>query len=90
MDAVDLVTFATGGMFREQEVRAAVERFDWAQYRGQDVLIKGCGSMPVPQWVYLIVTARLVAAGANVFFGEAAKPISIFTEHKSASAQEHK
>lgn len=78
MDVVELTAFAQGGMFREHDVRAAVEQFDWAQYRGQEVLIKGCGAMPVPQWAYLIVTARLVAHGAHVFFGEPANPIPVY------------
>ena len=65
------------GMFREDDFRPAMSTIDWSLYKGKNVLVKGCGKFPVPTWAYMVIAARLAAAGAKVLYGEPGQPIEI-------------
>ncbi len=66
------------GMLREDPFRARIKAMDWEPYRGQQVLIKGCSSVPIPTWAYLIVAAHLAQVAAEVSYGEEKAPIPIY------------
>ena len=65
------------GMFREDDFRPAMAAVDWISYKGKPVLVRGCGKFPVPNWAYMVIAAKLAAAGAKVLYGEPAQPIEI-------------
>ncbi len=78
MEVIDIEQMCEGGIFREKVFREKVSGIDWKQYAGKEVLVKGCGNIPIPTWAYMVV-ASLVAEKANkVLYGEKAKPISVF------------
>ncbi len=66
------------GILREDPFREKLKGLDWGQYRGQQVLIKGCSSVPIPTWAYLIVAAHLSQVAGEVLYGEEKAPNLIF------------
>ena len=58
------------GILREDPFREKIKNWDWGQYRGRQVLIKGCSSVPIPTWAYLIVAAHLSQVADEVLYGE--------------------
>jgi len=75
---LDIGRFKNGGMFREAEFRAALRAEDWSKYRGQRVLIKPCGSGPVPPWAFMLVLGELVPYARSVLYGEDCAPIVVW------------
>ena len=63
-------------MFREKDFRDAVQKFDWAQFKGKPVLIQGCATI-LPIWAYLVIMAELVPYAKSVSYGELKNPIPI-------------
>ena len=77
MPLFDLEQFAVDGLLREQSFREQLDAYDWEQYRGKTVHIRGCGQMPVPTWAYLMSAARLGRVARKITFGEEQSPMSI-------------
>ncbi len=78
MPAFDLDDFAEGGVLREKSVREAFETYDWEQYRGKTVHIRGCGKATFPTWAYLMAAAHLALVAKRITFGEDRSPMEIF------------
>jgi hypothetical protein len=78
MKTIHLDDFLDDGILREQTFRARVAEIDWSQYRGQRVLIKGCSSVPVPTWAYLILTAHLAQVADTILYGEPCSVVKIY------------
>lgn len=77
-EVIDIQNMCEGGLFREKPFREKLSETDWEQYAGKDVLIKGCGAIPVPTWAYMVVTSFVAAKANKVVYGEVAKPISVY------------
>ena len=78
MELIGPREFVTGGMFREKDFREAVDRWDWSRYAGKPVLVEGCSDTPIPQWAFLVITARLVPIAKSVSYGELSRPIPVW------------
>ena len=78
LEVIDLEKMCDGGIFREQAFRQAVQAIDWGKYSGKDVLVKGCGNIPIPTWAYMLAAVSAAQKAKSVSYGEAAKPISVF------------
>lgn len=83
MPQFDLETFADNGILREQTVREAFERYDWEQFRDKTVHVRGCGTIVVPTWAYLMTAAYLAQVARKITFGEEQSPMSIFMKPDS-------
>ena len=59
MEKIELDDFLTDGILKEKNFRIKIQKIDWNIYKDKKVLIKGCTSVPVPIWTYLIITAKL-------------------------------
>ena len=70
MEKIELDDFLTNGILKEKEFRTKVNKIDWDIYKNKKVLIKGCASVPVPIWSYLIITAKLSSRAQKIYFGE--------------------
>ena len=57
-----------------------IENIDWGKYKDKRVLIKGCASVPIPTWAYLIITSRLTLHAKQIFFGEPCAAVEIFNK----------
>ena len=66
------------GILREDPFREKIKTMDWEQYRGGQVLIKGCSSVPIPTWAYLIVATHLAQVADEVLYGEEKGPNLIY------------
>ncbi len=54
----------------------------WEEYRDLPVVIKGCGSKPVPPSAYMHITARLMPVARSVMYGEACSTVPVSKRKK--------
>ena len=54
METILLDDFLDNGIIREKSFREMVDKLDLDQYKDKKVIIKGCASVTVPTWAYLI------------------------------------
>ena len=80
MDTIFLDDYLVDGLIREKEFREKIESINWERYNGKKVMIKGCTSVPVPTWAYLIITARLVNHSTQILYGEPCSAVKIYEE----------
>lgn len=80
LEVVDLETLCEGGLFREKVYREKVSQTDWEQFADKEVLIKGCGNIPIPTWAFMSVAAILAGKAKTVYYGEKAKPILVYPQ----------
>lgn len=77
MKKIELDDFLTNGILREQDFRKKISEINWDLFSNKKVLIKGCTSVPVPIWSYLIITAKLSGKAKKIYFGEPCSAIEI-------------
>ena len=78
MKTIYLDDFLTDGIIKENEFRKMANKVDWGKYKNKSVLIKGCTSVPVPIWAYLIIATYLSQFAKKILFGEPCSMINIF------------
>ena len=78
MDTIFLDDFLVDGLIREKDFRAKIEDINWSKYENKKVMIKGCTSVPVPTWAYLIITAQLVKYSDQILYGEPCSAVKIY------------
>ena len=79
METIYLDNFITDGILKEKIFRQLVSEIEWSNYKDKRVLIKGCTSVPVPTWAYLIITAQLSQYAKHILYGEPCATVKIFT-----------
>jgi len=77
-EVIDLEALCEQGLFREQVFRSHMSQMDWSHYAGKEVLVKGCGNIPIPTWAYMFVAMQAGQKAKAVWYGEAAKPILVY------------
>ncbi len=85
MPAFDLEVFAEGGILREKTLREAFATLDWERYRDTSVHIRGCGSVLIPAWAYLMTAAHLSQVARKITYGEEQAPMPIFVRSEFES-----
>ncbi len=78
MDTIYLDDFLTDGIIKEKEFRSMIKKVDWSKYKNKKVLLKGCTSVPVPTWTYLIIASRLAQNCKQIYYGEPCSAVKIF------------
>ncbi|MDG2287528.1 MAG: DUF2480 family protein [Candidatus Marinimicrobia bacterium] len=78
METILLDDFFSDGMIQEKKFRAQIKTIDWESFRNKKVMIKGCASVPVPTWAYLIIASHLSNYAKNIYFGEPCAAIQIY------------
>jgi hypothetical protein len=68
-EILDPKAFMTDGVLFEDAFLAAAGSYDWEQFRGKKVLVRGCGSTVIPPWVFMYITARLVGVAQSIRYG---------------------
>ncbi len=81
----DIQDFLWNGILKESVFREKLEAHDWSQYDNKKVIIKGCGSTPIPTWAYMVVTAYLVQHAEKVMYGEPCAAVPIFKRAKTVA-----
>ena len=56
----------------------ALAQADWSDYRGAKVLLKGCGTHPVPDSAYAAAALHLARVAQKVMYGEACSNVPLF------------
>ena len=82
METIYLDDFLTDGMIKEKDFRILIKEFDWTKYQNKKVMIKGCTSVPVPTWAYLIITAQLVKFSNQILYGEPCSAVKIYNKNE--------
>ena len=82
METIYLDDFLTDGMIKEKDFRLLIKDFDWSKYQNKKVMIKGCTSVPVPTWAYLIITAQLVKFSNQILYGEPCSAVKIYNKNE--------
>ena len=77
MDTIYLDDFVDEGIIRESSFRKKVNSIDWKIYSDKNVLIKGCASVEIPTWAYMIITVNLSKFAKKILFGEPCSAIKI-------------
>ena len=78
METIYLDDFLDDGIIKEKSFRKKILAINWQNYNSKRVMIKGCTSVPVPTWAYLILTAQLAQVADDIIYGEPCSSVKIF------------
>jgi len=78
MTTLHLDDFLDDGIIKEASFKKHVENYNWNKLNNKKVLIKGCASVPVPTWAYIIIATKLTKHASKIYFGEKCSAIKIF------------
>ena len=81
VEIIDLNDFLSSGILKEKKFKEKVETIDWEKYSDKRVLIKGCASVPIPTWAYMMLTAKLTLFAKQVMYGELCSAYLIFNKN---------
>ena len=82
METVLLDDFLDEGIIREKSFRRQVDELELDQYKNKKVIIKGCASVTVPTWAYLILTAQLAQVAKKIYYGEPRYAVKIYSKRE--------
>ena len=60
----------------------ALKQIDLEDFRGEKVIIKGCGRYPVPEFAYVEITRLLMPVVSSLMYGEACSAVPIYKKPK--------
>lgn len=80
METIRLDDFLSDGLIREKAFREKVDNMDWSKYENKRVILKGCASVPVPTWAYLIIMSKLILHASHILYGEPCAAVKIFSK----------
>ena len=78
IEIIDLNDFLSEGIIKEKKFLEKLEDVNWSLYSNKKVLIKGCASVPVPTWAYMMITAKLTQFANQVLYGEICSAYTIY------------
>jgi len=81
LETIRLDEFLSDGLIKEKPFRKMTDEKDWSIYKNQRVIIKGCASVPVPTWAYLIIFSKLIPYADNILYGEPCAAVKIFSKN---------
>ncbi len=76
------VRFGTKETFIANHFQEALNTINWEQYRDAKVVIKGCGDVYVPEFVFVEAATRLRAVAASIMYGEPCSTVPLFKRQK--------
>ena len=82
METILLDDFLDEGIIREKSFRDKVDNMDLGKFHGKKVIIKGCASVTVPTWAYLILTAQNAQVADKIYYGEPRYAVKNFNRAK--------
>jgi len=82
METILLDDFLDDGIIREKSFRKMVDDMDFKNYSNKKVIIKGCASVAVPTWAYLIIVARVAQVADKLYYGEPRHAVKLFDKTK--------
>ena len=82
METILLDDFLDNGIIREKSFRKMVNDLDFNRFYNKKVIIKGCASVTVPTWAYLIIVARVAQVADKLYYGEPRHAVKVFDKSK--------
>ena len=79
METIMLDDFLDNGIIREKSFRQQVDEIDLDVYLDKKVIIKGCASVMIPTWAYLMLTAKLAQVAKKIYYGEPRQAVKIYS-----------
>ena len=70
METILLDDFLDQGIIKEKSFRRQIDTLNLNKYKGKKIIIKGCSSVTVPTWAYLILVAQLAQVAEKIYYGE--------------------
>ena len=70
--------FLSDGIFLEGIFLDKIEKFNWAQYRQKQVLVRGCSSAIFPPWAFMHITGKLAPLAKSIRYGNEHDNIVVF------------
>lgn len=61
----------------------AIAKIDMEEYRDAKVVVKGCGSAPVPAYAYVEIMRKLVPVASSVMYGEPCSTVPLYKKPKN-------
>jgi hypothetical protein len=61
----------------------AIAKIDPEDYREAKVVVKGCGSIPVPTFAYVEIMHKLLPVASSVMYGEPCSTVPLFKKPKA-------
>ncbi|WP_375561009.1 DUF2480 family protein [Bernardetia sp. OM2101] len=77
------VIIGTSEELESELYRDIFNSFDWQQFEGAKVVIKGCSKIQIPNYVYGEVTRRLAPIAKLIMFGEACSSVPVYKKPRS-------
>ena len=78
MDTINIDDFLENDIIKEDSFRKIADNHNWEIYKNKKILIKGCASVPIPTWAYLIVVTKLLKYTDKIYFGEKCSAVKIY------------
>jgi len=83
LSILDPADFTENGLFSEDPFLKSLDSHDWDQYRGQNVLVRGC-SVTIPPWAYMCFTAKVMPVARSIRYGNEHDNIVVFRMKKDS------
>ena len=80
IEIIDLNDFLSDGIIKEKQFKEKIKAINWDNYSNKKVLIKGCASVPIPTWAYMILTAKLTFFANKIMYGELCSAYTVFNK----------
>jgi hypothetical protein len=77
------VIIGTNQELESELYRDIFNSFDWQQFEGSKVVIKGCSKIQIPNYVYGEVTRRLAPIAKLIMFGEACSSVPVYKKPRN-------
>ncbi len=74
----DSIYFGDADAMKTTLLLQKIEAMDTADFTDKRVVIKGCGSIPVPASAYMAVTAKLLPVAKSIMYGEPCSTVPVF------------
>ena len=78
MENISLDDFLSEGIIKEKKFREKVNNVNWNKFADKKVIIKGCASVTVPTWAYLILASQVSQFANKIYYGEPRYAVKIF------------
>jgi len=78
----DAVVQCPPNELRTRYVISQIEDLDEMLYMDQRVIVKGCGSIPIPEAAYVSITQKLMPVVKSLMYGEACSAVPVYKKPK--------
>ena len=63
----------------------AIAAINAEEYRDAKVVVKGCGTIPVPTFAYVAIMQKLLPVASSIMYGEPCSTVPLYKKPKAAS-----